>query len=167
MDLESSIILLIMLLICIIPIMVINKKKKTKERQFLQTLFDMAEKNGSKISDYDKWDQTAIGIDRVAHKIFFVRKTSETETAKEVTLTEMKKCRVIDNNRVVNNGSSIRKITEKLELAFTEWDHQKPELILELYNAKYDSLELRDEIELAKKWTETVNSEIASLAGGK
>ena len=167
MDLESSIILLIMLLLCVIPIMIINKIKRTKERQFLQMLFDLAAKSSCKISDYDKWDQTAIGIDSVAHKLFFIRKTSETETTKEVILTEMKKCRFIDTNRVVNNGTSSRKITEKLELAFTEWDHQKPEQILELYNANYDSLELRDEIKLAGKWLAIANSEIADVAAGK
>ena len=167
MDLESSIILLIMILLCVIPIMIINKKKRTKERQFLQTLFDLAAKNSCKISDYDKWDQTAIGIDSMTHKLFFVRKTTETETAKEVILTEMKKCRFIDTNRVVNNGASSQKITEKLELAFTEWDHQNPELILELYNSNYDSLDLRDEIKLACKWSAIANSEIAIVAAGK
>ena len=167
MDLESSFILLIMLLLCAIPILIINRKKRIKERQFLQTLFDLAEKRGCKITDYDKWDHTAIGIDKVARRLFYIRKTSDLEFAKEVVLSQIHKCRFIDTNRMVYSRGISQKITERLELVLTERDYQKPELTLEFYNSIYDSLALRDEIQLAKKWSEIVNSEISSLAGGK
>lgn len=167
MDLESSIFILVMVLACVIPIMIINKKKGKKEKQFLQTLFHLAEKSNCKIEDYDRWSDTAIGIDKEAHKIFFVRKTSENELSKEVDLSEMQKCRFVNTHRIVSMKDSNHKVIEKLELVFTLRDSRKSEINLEFYNASYDSLSLRGEIQLAEKWEKVANLEIAGLVTNK
>ena len=167
MDIESSIILLIMFALCAIPIVIINKKKKLKEKLLLQTLFDLAAKSNCKITTYDKWSETVIGIDKPAHKLFFVRKTTEEVITREIILSEIQKCRFINTNRVVNGNRISQKVIDKLELVFTFYDSKKSDLILEFYNAVYDSLFLRDEIPLAEKWSEIVNSELAILASGK
>jgi hypothetical protein len=160
MELESLVIFLIMVLIIIIPVVIINRKKKLKEKKLVQVLFDMAENKNSTINEYDNWNETAIGIDKALQRIFFVRKTIENQITREIDLKEMEKCRFINTNRVINNKETSQKIIEKLELGFTFRDVKKAELILEFYNLNYDSLSLRDEINLAGKWSEIANSEI-------
>ena len=167
MDSESAIFILMMVLACIIPIAIINKKKKNKERQFLQTLFDLAEKNNCKITDHDRWGNTAIGIDQKAGKLFFIRKTSDGDSSKEVDLYEVKKCRFVNTSRIVNLKESNQKVIEKLELVFTLSDPKKSEIILEFYNSIYDSLSLRGEIQLGEKWSEIVNAKISKLVTNK
>lgn len=164
MEMESLIILLIMVLVIIIPVMILNRKKRLKERKLVKALFNLAKNSNSRITDYDNWNDTAIGIDKVSQRIFFVRLTPKNENSKEVELPEMEKCRFINTNRVVNNKETSQKIIEKLELGFTSRDTKKPELILEFYNINYDSLSLRDEINLAGKWSAIANSEIIRLS---
>ncbi len=161
MNIESSILLLIMILVGAIPIVIINKKRKVKEKQFLQTLISLAEKSNSIITEQDKWGDRIIGIDKMTHKMFFIKKTAENESGIEIDLDEMKKCRFINTHSVVTFKESSQKVTERLELAFAYNDPQKPDLILEFYNSAYDSLTLRDEINLAEKWSAIANYEIS------
>jgi len=167
MDLESAIIFLIMLLIVAIPIAIVTSKKRKKDKQLLQALFNKAQKGHFKITEYDKWGHTAIGIDMMAHRIFFVRKGAENDVFREVDLADVSKCRFINTNRVVNSKEVTQTVIEKLELAFTSNDPKEAETILEFYNVKSDSLALRGEIQLAGKWSALANSGIAALPSKK
>jgi len=160
MNFEDLIFLMVMLVLILIPIVIINRKKKKREKQFLQSLFGLAEKSDCKITSYDRWSDTAIGIDKPSKKIFFFRKSSKNELGTEVDLLQVRKCRFVNTHRIVSLNESQHKVIEKLELVFAFTDVRIPEQTLEFYNAQYDSLSLRGEIQLGEKWEDIVNSTI-------
>jgi hypothetical protein len=164
MDLESALIILIMLSLIIIPIMIINYKKKVRDRKFMQSLFDLAAKSHCKLTVHDKLEHIVIGIDHIAHKLFFIRSIEGISSEIEVDLTEVTKCRYINTNRSETDNKSSQTIIEKLELGLSFNDPKKPDLALEFYNSKYDSLSLRGEPELAFKWSDLINEELQDLS---
>lgn len=158
MDSGTIIFIAIIVLGCVIPIVLINSSKKKKEKLFLQALFNLAEKSNCKISAHDLWKGTGIGIDKEARKLFFIRKAANDEEAKEIDLSEIQKCRVVNTNRTVKYNESTQTVVDRLELAFSNKDKNIPEVIFEFYNSKYDNPTLHTELQLAGKWLEIVNS---------
>lgn len=160
MDLESLIILLTMIFLCGIPIVVMNSKKKIKEKLFLKSLFTLAEENHSKISEFDKMDRIAIGIDNVNCKLFYINRTADKLSEFVVDLKEVEKCRIINLSRTVSGDHVSQTVIEKIGLELRFYDQKRSELNLELYNSNYDSLALRGEPEIAGKWSQMVNLKI-------
>lgn len=154
---------LIIVISCILLVVIVNRKKKNKEKQFVQTLFDLAEKSNCKISEYDHWNNSLIGIDKDSHKLFFIRKTEENAIINEIDLSGIQKCKVINSSRIVNNKESVQNVIDKLELSFTWRDPKKPEMSLEFYNTNRDNLFLNGELSLIEKWSEIVNKDIAGI----
>ena len=153
-----------MLLLCAIPIAILTRKTKRKKRELLQGLFDLAGKSGDKITEFDYWGNAAIGIGKSKDRLFFIKSMNELTRTETVDLGSVQKCRFINSSRVV---SSSQNIIDKLELGFTSLSAQKQEIILEFYNAVSDSLALRDEVQLAGKWSAIANAEIGRLASAK
>lgn len=164
---SEIIIFLAIVILCAIPIIIVNSKKKKKEKLFIQVLLDLAEKNNCKLTERDLWNNTQIGIDKDAGKLFFVKKTDAEEVTKVVDLSEIQKCRVINTSRTVNIKDSVQTVLERLELAFVNQDKNKPEIILGFYNSAIDSLSLRNEFQLTEKWSGIVNSTISTISHRK
>ena len=164
MESGSMIFLAVLVAVCVIPMLIISAKKKKKEKLFLQELFNLAEKSNCKIAEHEIWHNAEIGIDKSARKLFFIRKAGEDVISKTVDLAEMQKCRFVNTNRSVGNGSSTQVVIERLELIFTNQDRNKADEILAFYNSEYDSLTLRGEIQLAEKWNLVANSLIVPAA---
>jgi len=163
----GTIIGLVLILIIVLAVVILNSNKKNKKKQFVQTLFDMAEKSKCKISDNDLWNNTLIGIDKNAHKLFFIRKTEDNSISKEIDLSGIQKCRVNNSSRVVINKDSNHTVTDKIELALTSPDAKIADTILEFYNTNRDNLFLNGEIQLAEKWSAIVNTNIAGITQSK
>lgn len=159
----GTIIGLVLLLIIVLTVVIINSNKKNKKKQFVQTLFDMAEKSNCKVSDNDFWNNTLIGIDRNAHKLFFIRKTEADSISNEIDLLGIQKCRVINSSRVVINNDSNHAVIDKLELALTSANPKIADTILEFYNTNRDNLFLNGELQLTEKWAAIVNANIAGI----
>jgi len=123
----------------------------------------MAEKSNCKISDNDLWNNTLIGIDKNAHKLFFIRKTEDNSISNEIDLSGIQKCRVINSSRIVTNGGNNHNVTDKIELALTSPDTKIADTILEFYNTNRDNLFLNGELPLAEKWATIVNTNIAGI----
>ena len=164
MDLGTITAVAVFLFICLILIVIAGRNSRKNEKQFLQAFYDLADKYQCKISQYDRWRNTAIGIDENSGKVFFIRKLGEKEILQYVNLEEILRCRVISTTRNVSSKEGKIKVTDKLELAFTCKDKNSPEIYLEFYNADYESLTLRGELQMAEKWSEIANSRIASFA---
>lgn len=163
MDLGTITALAVFLLICLILIVITGRNSRKKEKQFLQAFYGLAEKHQCKIFQYDRWRSTAIGIDENSGKVFFIRKLGGKEILQYINLEEILRCRVISTTRNVSSKEGKIKVTDKLELAFTYRDKNSPEIYLEFYNADYESLTLRGELQMAEKWCEIANARIASL----
>lgn len=163
MDLGTITALAVFLLICLILIVIAVRNGRKNEKQFLQAFYRLVETHLCKISQYDRWGNTAIGIDENTGKVFFIRKLGGKEIIQYVNLEEILKCRVISTTRNVSSKEGKITVIDKLELAFTYRDKNSPEIYLEFYNADYESLTLRGELQMAEKWCEIANGRIASL----
>ena len=163
MESGTLIAFLIVVVGCILLVVLVNRKKKNKEKRFVQTLYDLAEKRNCKISEYDLWNNTLIGIDKGSHKLFFIRETEDNAIINEIDLFEIQKCKVINTSRIVNNKVSAQNVLDKLELSLTYRDSKKPETYLEFYNTNRDNLFMNGELSLIEKWSETVNKDIAGM----
>jgi len=158
---------LVLILIIILTVAYLNSGKNKNKEQFIQTLFDTAEKSNSKISDNDLWNNTLIGIDKNANKLFFIRKSEDNPISNEIDLSGIQKCRVINSSRIITNKESNRTVIDKLELALTSSDPKITDTILEFYNTNRDNLFLNGELQLTEKWVAIVNENIAGIAQRK
>lgn len=145
--------------------MSINSRKK--EKKLLQGLTEIAESNNCKISRYELWNSSTIGIDDTSLMIFYTRKSKDIETSQQINLTETQKCRVINLSRTVSNKEGNFKVVDKLELAFSFQDKNRSEVVLEFYNADYDSLTLTGELQLVEKWCKLFNDKISEISKQK
>jgi len=158
---------LAILIIIVLAVVIVNSNKKNRKKQFAQTLSDLAEKNNCKISENDLWNNTLIGIDKDAHKLFFIRETSGNAINHAIDLAGIQKCRVINSCRVVTNNGSNHTVTDKIELALTSPDAKIGDTVLEFYNTNRDNLFLNGELPLAEKWAAIVNANIAGITQRK
>lgn len=174
MDTHTIIIVLIITVFCSAIFLLSSRSKKKNESQFLEALFGLAGKNKCKISKYERWNNSIIGIDETSSSIFAVRKLNDTEITEQIDLADIQKCRVNETSRIVNIASrtavidgSNTKAVDKIELEFYRWDKNKPGTLVEFYNVNYDSLNLGKELQIAEKWCKTVNDRIDLLAQKK
>jgi len=153
---------IILLLIFILPFIAISRSRKKKEQSFITALNSLAEKSNCNITEYETWHNRAIGIDKNAHKLFFLQRTDNYITEKEINLTETEKCHAEKTNRTMKQGKETYSVIEKLELAFQLRDKQQSETLLEFYNVEKDSLTPAEELRLLEKWLEISKSSIAN-----
>lgn len=163
MDLGATIVGIVIVGVCIIPFVLINRNSRKKKERLLTGLFGYAEKNNDKISRFDVWSNSTIGIDDTSRRIFFTGKVNETEIFQLIPLDEIQKCRLINSSRTVNHKDGNYKVIDKLELAFTYWEKGKPETVLEFYNRETDSLTLTGELQLTEKWNAIANESISAM----
>ena len=174
MDSSTTTTVGIFILFCIILFVLINRKKRKKEKQFLQPLNRLAEKDNCKISQYDIWNNSIIGIDNLTNQVFIIKNIFDDETFQNIKLTEILKCRVNEVGRTVSLASrtpgikgNVIKAFDKVELVFINHDKNKPDLIIEFYNKETGNLNLTGELQMAQKWCKIANDKIAALTERK
>jgi hypothetical protein len=151
---------ILFLLVCSIPFILLGRNARKREKQFLNMLTAVAEKNNCSISQHNFWGHAAIGIDEAAQMVFFTKKTPEMETGQRLSLHEIQKCRVINTSRTERNDGGNFTITDKLELAFAPKDRNKTETAFTFYDATHDGANLTGELQLAEKWCRIINDKI-------
>lgn len=132
-----------------------NKKKKEKIFSIIQSF---AAENNCKISKYDHWSKSLIGLDNEANTLFFIRSTKEKEYRTIIALSEVRNCRMHKAERTVIFDKEKVKIIDRIELLLSFKDIQKADIALEFYNNKYDHLTLSEELVLAQKWLINITS---------
>ena len=160
----------IIIFFCMILFVLINRNKRKKEKRFLQPLNGLAEKHRCKISQYEIWNNSIIGIDHLTNQVFFIKRITDEETFQHIKLAEIQKCRVSEVGRTVAlasrtvgiSGMGV-KVIDRVELVFVNHDKNKPDLIAEFYNKETGNLNLTGELQLAEKWCKIVNDKIKTL----
>jgi hypothetical protein len=137
-----------------------SKINARRERQFLQPLFSMAEHHQSRLSQFDTWSHAAVGIDDTTGMIFFFKKVNKVETSRQVSLSAIKKCRVIHVTKTVGEGQDNFKGIARLTLAFVHKDNSKADELLEFYNADSDGDTLTGELQLVEKWRQLIDNKM-------
>lgn len=147
---------IILLLLCVLPFIIIRKNRQKRDKKFKDTIYSFAEESNCKIDVYDGWRNTIIGLDNHNRKLFFLRKMGDKHVRIVVDLLNIQGCSVLNtrwNTKGEGNG-----MTQKLELAFSTRDKNKPVIPLEFFNADYDSLTMMDELLFAEKWSGLINA---------
>jgi len=163
MDVGTSLIGLIFLLFCVIIFVILSRSNRKREKQLLQSLKRLAAQNNCKITQYDIWNNAAIGIDDTANIVFAIRHTNNNTVSFQANLAEMQKCSVINTRKTGSNKEGNFREIEKLELAFTCRDKHKPETVFDFYNAGYDT-SLNGELQLIERWCKIANDKFTLLS---
>lgn len=161
MELNSITVITVLVLIffCVLPIIIMNRKRKNKGKKSLYTLQNLASQNQCKISEYELLNDIAVGIDKEAHQLFFIRVTADNPFQQVIDLKEFKKCRSAETGRTVNSVH----VVEKLELVFSPLAPNQKEVSLCIYNADLDNLTLSGELQLAEKWVKLTNENLTAV----
>lgn len=163
MELGTTLTGIALLLIFVLPIVFLNKKRTKDGKHFSSELFDFAIKNSSKISEHELWNNTAIGIDKETHQLYFIRDAANNKIKHKIDLLEMQKCRIVNTSRNIKYKGENHKVIDKLELAFVSRDKSKPEIFLEFYNTDFDSATLSGELQLIEKWFKIVDEQLGQV----
>lgn len=137
-----------------------SKINAPRKRQFLQPLLNLAQHNQSRLSQYDTWNNLAVGIDYNTGMVFFFKKVNNTGVSLQVNLSTIKKCRVIQVAKTLNGGQDNFLGVAKLALAFEHKDTSKADALLEFYNADSDEAGLTRELQLVEKWRQLIDNKM-------
>ena len=159
MDLGTISIGVTCIIICAMPFVLTTRSRNKKEKQLLLLLNNLAIQQQSNISKYDVFGYYAIGIDEIKKNVFYQFKAKEIEKQQFVDLTTIKKCK-IENVSKSTDGNS--RVVEQLNLNLSFIDKNKPDIILEFYNAEVN-FQLNGEIQLIEKWNTLINNMLNSL----
>ena len=157
---------ILFLLVCSIPFILLRRNARKREKQFIDQLITVAQKNNCNITKHSFWGHAAIGIDENAHMVFFTKKTAELETGQQLALQEIQKCRVINTSRTERNDGNFA-MTDKLELAFEPKDRNKAQTAFTFYDSSHDGAMLTGELQMAEKWCRIINDKIGSATKAK
>lgn len=157
MDLGTIIVTLVFIAIVTVPFILTGYSKKRKKKNLFCRLTEMAENEDCIISYHEFCGDFVIGLDEVAGRLFFFKKSENHKIVQSVNLREFKSCRLVNSNRTVGDKKTNYSVIDKLELCFYPNDKSKPDILVELYNDEYDSLTLSGELQLAEKWEKLLN----------
>ncbi|MBJ2175244.1 hypothetical protein JBL43_13405 [Aureibaculum sp. A20] len=154
MDLGTTIIGSVSVAICAMPFVITNRSKKKKVKQLLISLKDLAAAHSSEITEHDIFKYYAIGIDATKNSVSFILKTEDDEQSYFINLSSIKKCEIV---KVGSSGAHSDKDIDKLDLKLTSVEKNKPDIMLEFYNAEV-SYQLSEELQSIEKWNKIINN---------
>lgn len=156
MDLGTAIIGGVLLLVCIIPIAIAYNSSNKKYKKTLGALSDYATEKSCKINQQDVWIHAAIGIDSQNHMLFFLKGDSNAHKIEHIDLNKIKECRVTTPDSR-EKSDRINRLVLELQPA----NNSEQPTALEFYNGNV-SMQLADELILAKKWKQIINNVIGA-----
>ena len=149
MEKSSIIIGLACLVLIILPIFLLNLSIKIKGQSILSKIQSQATQNNGKITDYEYWNNYAIGIDSNAGVIYYWSKLNKKEPFQKIELNK------IAASKITSVRDADYSDSESLILEFTFADKTTNRKI-EFFNSDHDGLTMHDEYQLAEKWLKTV-----------
>jgi hypothetical protein len=152
------------LFLFIIILVAARNSKRKKQNTFLNPLNSLAEGANCKISQYDIWNDSVIGIDNTRNFVFAIRKTIDNETSVTINLAEVFRCRIAEVSRTTGPKEGNFIAFDRIDLVFMCKDKSKADIVVEFYNANTDRLTLTGELQLAQKWCMLINNITAALS---
>lgn len=152
------------LLLSILIFVLASNSKKKKQNKFLDPLNSLAESANCKISQYDIWNDSVIGIDNTRNFVFVIRKTIDNEASISINLAEVFRCKISELSRTTGPKEGNFIAFDRIDLVFACKDKSKADIVVEFYNANTDRLTLTGELQLAQKWCMLINNIIAALS---
>lgn len=141
----------------IVPVVYIQRRGRQEKKKFLKEFLQLAQQQELNLTTHDFWNHSyAIGLDPLKNKLFYLKKREGEEQQVVIDLAEIEKCRFINANRTVNGS----RVIDRLALGFGFLNSGLPEKNLEFYT-KEESMAVHDELALAEKWQELINSHLS------
>ncbi len=144
-----------------------NSKRKSKEKELLDLLRDLAGRNNSTVTNFKIWNNSAIAIDKESSMLLFVVKSEKQSSDMAISLAEVKNCKVVTTSHVVKIKNETNKVTDVIALALESRVGTRPDIILEFYNNEFDGFILDGESLLADEWARTINVVLHSIRIGE
>lgn len=146
---------IVLILLCIIPFLIMKNSTNKVKQKYSKLLNELAQKSNTKISDYDNWLNTAIGINEPKDELFFVKQTKEKRDEQRIKINQITKTKIVKLTKTFDNNEKKMVIIEQINLVI--YDKNKSETTLVFYSDKTDSLSHSFELQLAEKWSKMIN----------
>ncbi len=153
MDSGTIIISAILLAVALLPFIFTGKKYKRQKKQLVNMLNSLAEQNQVTLSTNEAGASFGIGLAENGRYLFYSRITNEQMSGRAVLLTDKSRCKMKTASRLLEGGE---KVIDRVELVLYPVSSAQPEVVLEMYNAEYDTLTIRDELQIAVRWEQIV-----------
>ena len=162
MDTGTLVVGVILLLLLISPFILFGAKgKKTKEKNLLKMLDDMASRNNNTIRDHQYWNHSAIGIDSGNKMLFYCYK-SDTQTYDRVyKLSEIQSCHVDIIRHKAGTKGEEQQVIDSISIVLEFKEKKRVDARLMFYDSETDSLNLNNELQLAETWAKTISDIIS------
>jgi hypothetical protein len=159
-DLSSIIIGIIALSFFFVPVIYFEYYKKRGTKKFTSHFNQVAQKNSLDLAQYDVWrDQYGIGIDIGAKKIMYLNQKNGQDDTVILNLPELKKCRISKEDHRIKTPGGDRRITTRVALQIEFLSPEKKDISVEFYKGENGD-SVRDEVNLAAKWSKMINSRL-------
>jgi hypothetical protein len=156
-------IIIILAVAALITVLILFGNKITgtdeKNNRALQSLLNLAERNGTPLSQHDTLRNLAIGITKDGKRIYFAKIIEDRQIISHADLINTQKCTVVRTTRKAGGDDVI----DGIALLFTGQEKVTPDISFEFYNLEYDSLSVYGELELANKWQKIITERLQNL----
>ena len=157
MDLGSALVGLIIIVICIVPFVIMSQGNRKTKKQKLAALEHIAHEQNCSISQHDVCGDFVIGFDDRKKHVFFYKEYNDKKEETFVDLAHVKDCKIIKEDKRINNKSGAYSIIDKLNLSFKTTNNK--EIRMEFYNSDVN-LQLSGELQMIEKWKELIKSSL-------
>ena len=123
----------------------------------VNSLNNLALQDQVKLSNYEAGGSFGIGLDQNSRCLFFARIVEGEISGRSILLAEMSRCKMKTASRLLEDGE---KVIDRVELVLQPVSSAQSEIVLEMYNAEYDTLTIRGELQSATRWEQVVNNAI-------
>ena len=149
-DIASIIIAILSLSTFLVPIAWYQISQKKITKKLTNELLFLAKQDNLTLSEQEIWgDNCALGLDKKAKKLLYVRLEEQESQRDIIDLSEIEKCKV-------SNGTK-HGITQTIRLQLYNQNSQKGLTNLEIYDQE-NGKSLTSEISIANRWAHAVNS---------
>lgn len=167
MDSGTIIITIVFLAIVTLPFAVTGYSRNKKKKYLLRKLNEAAQAGGFTITYHEFCSDFIIGLDDTANHVFFHKKREANEFSVEVNLAGYKNCSIFSSKHEVETKKEKVQVLDKLGLCFYPKDKTMPNVLIEIYNDEYDSLNMSGELQLVEKWEKQLNDRMKKLTNPK
>ena len=153
MEISTVFMSLIVLALIIVPVYFLEHTKSKKGKTTLKSILSAANKNNDRITEYNCWNNYAIGIDINSKRLYYAKKIEKKEECIEIELSAIKNCK-IQNSRKSENSKTEE---ECLVIDLLPKNLSLGNFAIEFYNSEFDGLTMHEELHLAQKWLKTIS----------
>lgn len=157
MDTSIIVMTAIIIAVLLIPVVLSFSKSKGKKAQLTKTLNEIAGEHKTSISTFDNSRGMAFGLtENNSNFVFYKKDEDNSEQKFFISLRDVKSCELIKTSSSSGSGG-----VGKLSLRFISRDKSQPDVSVGFYDSS-EHFQIVDELELAEKWKQKIESAIAS-----